>query len=917
MHSASYSSPPHASLRRLSQLVLAGLTVVQTVVLGVGAGGVAHAASGIELTEFVPSYGGQAEVELKNTGSTPVDISGTTIAINGTSRLTIPAATMLAAGQSQAFAAGSAVASSATTTSLTVAVTDPTGVVQSLSLGLLGDLPAPDSSRAVAKIGGVYYANLLPTLNADNTTSGLTLPDQPASLMIGGDNAISSDEQSATPFQLTLASHAAGTEFAKSYLVQSGAVRDAATGLVTGSPASWTANTTDLTAGSATGRVYLESSSGVRSAILGQAVTVSTAPVIVPLAASISEPAVGNRAFTTVTYTVSRDAESAVLRFSTDGAFATGMHEESVPAGAGSHTVAPTGAGLTNGQRYAVRLVVSDASGQSVTANALGLFSYDPEVPAGSFSIRSTTTPVTDNVSLTTGQEVNLVIPASSLSDNVTATPFLKVEFSNDGQHFGSATDAHGNITDATPVLVANLPLGADGKYVVTSAGRRWFLTDGNGSKTISFHVIDEAGNRSPVVSQNIELDTRLTGLTGIVLPAGTTTTELHPFAASTDDIIVKSITTKSDSAVTLTASHYASNPYPTGVLPEGYTLVGPYFNLSVNPDKSLSYPTTFRVYFTQAELDGAGVTIGKMASAVFYDASSNHWKLYQGDEGRSIVVKSSDRAGFVGYVEVTANHLTPMALAAKTAAFAPAGLTVTPHNGQVTLKWDARSSATHYLVVYRRQGSTEATQVGTTGTEVTISGLGNGTTYEFFVYGLDDFGNQSALSATAAATPIAPVVKTASAPTRHFDRFGNLVDQNDNIIATVQSSTATTPAETSSPTPTPEVTASASSSPEETSTSSDRTPWIVLGVLVALAALATAGYFYWFRDEDDLPPTVPPTSGGSVAKTEVKKTNQGGVTTTVRGPSGQPEAPPPPPARPQTPSPEKPPTDKAPPPRW
>ena len=105
----------------------------------------------------------------------------------------------------------------------------------------------------------------------------------------------------------------------------------------------------------------------------------------------------------------------------------------------------------------------------------------------------------------------------------------------------------------------------------------------------------------------------------------------------------------------------------------------------------------------------------------------------------------------------------------------APTGLTATPGNAQVALSWTAPSSAgssavTGYQIVYVADNGSEVT-VSAAGTSATITGLTNGTTYNFSVSAIND----SAGAGTPASVSGTPV---ASNP---FTGFARRVDTNGN----------------------------------------------------------------------------------------------------------------------------------------
>lgn len=391
-------------------------------------------------------------------------------------------------------------------------------------------------------------------------------------------------------------------------------------------------------------------------------------------------------------------------------------------------------AGLASGPATAGFFVQSGSGARSQIIRTNITIEGDTAGPTATLTVKPTLT-VSNSVTIT----------LANIADDVSSPANIQVAFSNDGTNWGSATNTQGQ-PNGLSLPATNLPL----------AGVSWTLTPGSGEKTVSARLTDEAGNQT-VLTKSVELDDRLTPPGTISLAPGSTTPEIHPFASGADDVVINNLSIKSDSAVTLTASRYGDNPYPSAPRPEGYTATAQFINLRLDPSASVNFPVTIRIYFTEAN--------SKLAGAMFYDYASGSWKLYAGSEGTSTVVQSNARPGFAGYVEIQANHLTPIALAAKTEVLAPTNLTAVSGNGQVTLKWDARSSASSYFVIYHAVGSTAQTQTNDiTGTETTITGLTNGTRYEFQVFGRDNFGNISADHATAITAPVAPAPAPAPA---------------------------------------------------------------------------------------------------------------------------------------------------------
>jgi len=93
-----------------------------------------------------------------------------------------------------------------------------------------------------------------------------------------------------------------------------------------------------------------------------------------------------------------------------------------------------------------------------------------------------------------------------------------------------------------------------------------------------------------------------------------------------------------------------------------------------------------------------------------------------------------------------------------------PTGLTATPGNAQVSLTWNASSSATGYYVKRSTTSGSEAQIATVSATSYTDTGLTNATTYYYEVSAYNSYG-QSANSNEVSATPTAPLTAPA-APT-------------------------------------------------------------------------------------------------------------------------------------------------------
>lgn len=201
----------------------------------------------------------------------------------------------------------------------------------------------------------------------------------------------------------------------------------------------------------------------------------------------------------------------------------------------------------------------------------------------------------------------------------------------------------------------------------------------------------------------------------------------------------------------------------------------------------------------------------------------------------------------------------------------APISMTLTASGitqTQATIGWQAVPGAVTYLFKYRTgTGSYSAlldvcAGVSVCPTQRTLINLQASTTYTVAMAAVDRFGNVSNYteqsfttlamaavggSSSGVITPIptptpTPVATSTPAPTP-VPVAKKAVTQTTVIPA---------PVVTPTPTPTPTPTEAGQVQSAKTATTHNYTPWIILAILVALAILATAGYFYWFGGEEE-----------------------------------------------------------------
>lgn len=161
----------------------------------------------------------------------------------------------------------------------------------------------------------------------------------------------------------------------------------------------------------------------------------------------------------------------------------------------------------------------------------------------------------------------------------------------------------------------------------------------------------------------------------------------------------------------------------------------------------------------------------------------------------------------------------------------------------QGTASWNGIVGAASYHVKYKLVGGTYGSVMSVCPNgnsncpfKFTFTGLQPHTAYTVAVAVVDRFGNESAYVENSFTTKEAAkaVVTTTT------------VAGGSSATDNIQKSTATpTPAPTASATPEKGDVKSAA-----TDTARNWTPWIILLILIGIAILATAGYFYWFGGE-------------------------------------------------------------------
>ncbi|TSC92970.1 MAG: hypothetical protein CEN89_335 [Candidatus Berkelbacteria bacterium Licking1014_7] len=393
---------------------------------------------------------------------------------------------------------------------------------------------------------------------------------------------------------------------------------------------------------------------------------------------------------------------------------------ELTAAGAESWSYALDKANLTDGVTYEIKAKATDKAGNT-EATSTATFTYDTTAPTGTIVVNS-------GKPATHSREVVLTITGYDATAGIN-----EMRISED-KTFSAGAPAWENF----------------------STSKNFTLSSASGSKQVYVQLKDRAGNVS--ADEIFDSITYIAGLvndeinipTTAILSAGGQLNATAEYGAE------MTVSSQTQGTVFASIATYKSNP---GTLLENQGIVvvgGNYYDFSL--DNDTAFPSTIRIYYTQPSLMKAGITNeSQIVGMYYYDSDLQKWLSYAG-----AVVNTTNFNGYEGYVEVIVSRLTPIVIAADiTAPEAPANFKAESGDQQVKLSWNTVSDAVSYIIRYRVKSSISSysqAEVSKDKTETTISGLNDGTEYEFAVSAKDKAGNISAFAIVAAATnPSAP----------------------------------------------------------------------------------------------------------------------------------------------------------------
>lgn len=380
-----------------------------------------------------------------------------------------------------------------------------------------------------------------------------------------------------------------------------------------------------------------------------------------------------------------------------------------------------------------------------------------------------------------------------------------------------------------------------------------WQLTPNLGTKKVCVKFKDQAENISNEYCDEIDYNDVAKNITKYeVYATNPTPDQAQIISQKNIEITMQNTATKNGKDTSITIAEYSINPGTNLDL----AFLGKYFDISAENQADINFPVSVRIYFTQGDLDNAGITdvSNQLKGLYYFDSASSKWKLY--DE-TGVTLDSTAKSGFIGFVWAKVSHFTPMVLGADiTAPVKPANLNAEAKDKEVKLSWDQVSDAQGYYVRYREATSNDTnktyTEVYTTNHDATIGNLTNNTLYEFGVRAVDSAGNKGEW-AIVVQTPIAKATAVSSnqGTYGYFIGTAYAAEDQSQTPSDSTSQTADNQSEITNTTPLDE---------NQGETQSARTA-VILGIIIIAIGAALGGYYgyQWWLGEGEVAKTPTP----------------------------------------------------------
>lgn len=263
-------------------------------------------------------------------------------------------------------------------------------------------------------------------------------------------------------------------------------------------------------------------------------------------------------------------------------------------------------------------------------------------------------------------------------------------------------------------------------------------------------------------------------------------------------------------------------------------------------------------------------------ASTTNGDFADNNYIYLTFDESGTVdTFATPDLSYSSTLTDLAGNLLLPVTITSinNTALAAPANLSATVGDGEVSLLWDAVFGADYYNVYYQKFSDSAYTgPIATTRTLAEITQLENGTLYRFIVRAVKIVGTNAIESTNAwlETTPVAKIVATSAFTATSTSASITIAPETAQAAETTVEPQQTVIEE--QPADDGQIKGEESTTEEESSEKINWTPWVILFVLILLAGAATGGYFYWFAGDEEVQTIVK-----SKPKIDKKPTSESG----------------------------------------
>ncbi len=275
-----------------------------------------------------------------------------------------------------------------------------------------------------------------------------------------------------------------------------------------------------------------------------------------------------------------------------------------------------------------------------------------------------------------------------------------------------------------------NLTITIDSNHIVniTTPHANW-----NGTETVTFNASDPEGL--------FDFD----AATFIVTPVDII--EINETGVQNISWMDTNITINVTAPTNITFAQYPQNPHPEN---PPYNSLNKYIDIEIENWSVVNPPVIIKIYYTQNDLDDAGLTEDQLAGIHFWNSTAGEWQLYN-DTGVNITYNQS---GYEGYCWVNAWHLTPLTLGGDNEPPSKVtGLSVTDaKDGKLDLSWNPAGDnvgVDHYKI-YRDGGFL----INITTTSYQDTGLTNDQSYSYQISAVDRSGNEGEKSDSKSGAP-------------------------------------------------------------------------------------------------------------------------------------------------------------------